>query len=74
MVALNIVLMILVLVLLAGLLAWAIASDRGSNRAAGGAVSPSDKPLHHNLELPHEMRGGRVGKLHPKDRARSAGA
>ena len=74
MIAVNIVLMALVLVLLAGLLAWAISSDRHSKRAAGGAVSPSDKPLHHNLVMPHELRGGRVGQLPHRDRSRSARA
>jgi hypothetical protein len=74
MIAVNIVLMVLVLVMLAGLLAWAIGSDRASKRAAGGAVPPSDKPLHHNLVMPHEMRGGRVGNLSRKDRSRSARA
>ena len=74
MIAVNILLMIVVLVLLAGLLAWAIGSERNSERAAGGAVAPSDKPLHHNLVLPHEMRGGRVGNLPRHDRSRSARA
>lgn len=74
MIAVNIVLMILVLVMLAGLLAWAIGSDRGSKRTAGGAVPPSDKPLHHNLVMPGELRGGRVGNLSRKDRSHSARA
>ncbi len=74
MIAVNIVLMALVLFLLAGLLAWAIGSDRNSERAAGGAVAPSEKPLHHNLVMPRELRGGRVGQLPPRDRSRSTRA
>lgn len=70
MIAVNIVLMTVVFVLLAGLLAWAIASDRQSTRTAGGAKSPSEKPLHHNLVMPHELRGGRVGHLSRRDRSR----
>lgn len=74
MIAVNVVLMVLVLVMLAGLLAWAIGSDRRSKRAAGGAVPPSDKPLHRNLVLPREMRGGSVGNLARADRSDSARA
>jgi hypothetical protein len=64
MIALNVLLMAVVVVLIAVALAWAIVSDRRSKRARGGAVSPSDAPLHHNLEMPREMlhtrRFGRV--------------
>jgi len=63
MIALNVLLMIVAVALIAFALAWAIVSDRRSKRARGGAVSPSDAPLHHNLVMPHEMlRSRRFGR------------
>jgi hypothetical protein len=63
MIALNVLLMIVVVALLAFALAWAIVSDRRSKRAAGGAVSPSDAPLHRNLVMPRELlRTRRFGR------------
>jgi hypothetical protein len=63
MIALNVLLMIVVVVLIACVLAWAIVSDRRSKRAAGGAVPPSDAPLHRNLVMPREMlRARRFGR------------
>jgi hypothetical protein len=55
MIALNVLLMVVVVLLIASALAWAIVSDRRSKRARGGAVSPSDARLHHNLVMPREM-------------------
>jgi heme/copper-type cytochrome/quinol oxidase subunit 2 len=64
MIALNVVLMVVVVLLIASALAWAIVTDRRSKRARGGAVSPSDAPLHHNLVMPREMlRTRRIGRL-----------
>ncbi len=68
MIALNILLIAVVIVLIAGGLTWAIRSERRSKRATGGPVHPSEAPLHHNLMLPREMRGRRVGKLQGKRR------
>jgi hypothetical protein len=64
MIALNVLLMVVVAALIAVALAWAIVSDRRSKRARGGAVSPSDAPLHHNLVMPREMlRERRFGRM-----------
>jgi hypothetical protein len=63
MIALNIVLMTALILGIAGVLAWAIASDRRSKRAAGG-TSPSDKPLHHDLVMPHEVRARPSSSAH----------
>ncbi|HEX3618363.1 MAG TPA: hypothetical protein VHU61_17590 [Solirubrobacteraceae bacterium] len=63
MIALNVLLMVVVVVLIASVLAWAIISDRRSKRARGGAVSPSDAPLHRNLVMPRELlRSRRFGR------------
>lgn len=63
MIALNVLLMVVVVLLIASALAWAIVSDRRSKRARGGAVSPSDAPLHRNLVMPREMlRARRFGR------------
>jgi uncharacterized membrane protein len=64
MIALNVLLMVVVVLLIAFALAWAIVSDRRSKRARGGAVSPSDAPLHRNLVMPREMlRMRRFGRV-----------
>jgi hypothetical protein len=63
MIALNVLLMVVVVALIGFALAWAIVSDRRSKRARGGAVSPSDAPLHRNLVMPREMlRARRFGR------------
>lgn len=56
MIALNIVLMAAVVVGIVSLLGWAIVSDRRSQRAAGGELSPQVAPLTHNLEMPQDLR------------------
>lgn len=56
MIALNIVLMTVVTVGIVSLLTWAITSDRRSKRAAGGALAPSEAPLHRNLVMPRDLR------------------
>ena len=74
MIAVNIALMAMVVVSLVSLLAWAIVSDRRSIRAAGGEAPPPEKPLHHNLVMPHELRSHRHtgGRTHaPKTRTRA---
>jgi hypothetical protein len=76
MVALNVVLMVAVILVIACTLAWAIVSDRRSKRAAGGAVSPADAPLHRNLMMPRGLRRERTHHMHlrRKDRSRSTSA
>jgi len=73
MIALNIVLMVAVVIGIVGLLAWAVVTDRKTNRAAGGEVSPSAAPLTRNLEMPRELRehGGRART--PRTRGRVTG-
>ena len=70
MIALNVLLMVVVVALIAIALAWAIVSDRRSKRARGGAVSPSDAPLHHDLVMPREMLRPRRFGRHPARRDR----
>jgi hypothetical protein len=60
MIALNIGLMTAVVVGVVSLLAWAVVTDRRTRRAAGGEISPAQAPLHHNLTMPHELRGRRA--------------
>jgi hypothetical protein len=72
MVALNVVLMAAVILVIACALAGAIVSDRRSKRAAGGAVPPTDAPLHRNLMMPRGLRRERTHHLHlRRNRSRS---
>ncbi len=73
MIALNIVLMAVVVLAIAFVLARAIISDRHSKRASGGAVHPSDAPLHRDLVMPREMRTRRTGRMQTR-RSRSTGS
>jgi hypothetical protein len=74
MIALNVLLMVVVAVLIAFALGWAIVSDRRSKRARGGAVSPSEAPLHRNLVMPRDLlRTRRFGRMSSR-RNRGPGA
>ena len=71
MIALNLILMTVVFVGIVSGLSWAIVSDRRSQRAAGGELSPAVAPLHRNLVMPRDLRAHRGGRSHTV-RARQA--
>jgi hypothetical protein len=73
MIALNIVLIAVVVLAIVGLLARAIIRDRRSKRTSGGAVHPSEAPLHHNLMMPREVRTRHMVRI-PTRRKRGTGS